>query len=450
MKDIDMTKGRILPSVIAYIIPLILANLLQVFYNTADTIVLANFAEKSAFTSVGATTALLSVLVSAVTNLSAGAELIIARYLGGNEKESVKKAIHTAALFSVLLGFGLIALGQSVAVPLLRFTKCPEEYIPGAALYLRIYFCGVPELMYYSFMAPVLRCKGDTKRPLIYLAVSGAVNVVLNIVFVALFHWDIVGVGVATVISQILSMVLITAHLTSLKDVCRLSPSKLRIHKSELIRILKYGLPSVIQSLAYVVSNLQIQSAINGFGNAGIDGNAASSQIEGFVNAFYFSVGVATLAFLSQNIGAGKRERVFKVLRANYALGIGMAFVISGAVLLLKDPLLTVFLPDKPEALAFASVRAYCVIGATALGSFNNISAAVLQSYGYTKTSMIASLVGICGFRILWMTFVFPSVPTVWGLYICYPISWFLFGIGLSILLVWILKRYKAGAEFGI
>ena len=448
MKDINMTEGKITPSLIRFLLPLVAANLLQVCYNTADSLVLSWFAGNIAYSSVGVTTTVVGFLVNFFISMAAGANLIIARYLGAGQDKRLSDAIHTAALFSVLTGIGILVVGQLLTLPLLRLTDCPGELLPGAELYMRIIFLGTPASVFYNFTSPILRAKGDTKRPLIYLAVSGAVNVGLNLLFVCGFGMTVDGVAIATIVSQYLSAGMLLVRLLRLRDNCRLYITRLRIRAQELGRILRYGLPSAIAASTFSISNIQIQSAINSFGTVGAAGNAASIGVENFVNAIYNTLGVAAVAFLGQNLGAGNRERVFRLIRTFFLFGLVIAAAITVPALLFGKQLLYIYLPDNQAAIDFGIIRMYCVVGAAAIGIANNILGGCLQAFGKNSLHMITTIVGICGFRLLWMAIVYPGHQTPLSLYLCYPITWCLVCITETVCLLWILRRYRRGEDY--
>lgn len=448
MKDVNMTEGKITSSILLFTLPLMAANLLQVLYNTADSVVLSWFSGNTAYSAVGATTAVIAFLVNFVVAMSAGANLIIARYLGARDDESLSHAIHTAVTFSLAVGILLLAVGQILSMPLLRMTDCPEELLPGAELYMRIYFLGTPALLFYNFASPVLRSKGDTRRPLIYLAVSGAVNVVLNVLFVVGFGRSVDGVAIATVVSQYLSAGMLLARLLRLRDNCRLHLSRLRIHGREMFRILRYGLPSAISTSMYSISNLQIQSAVNAYGTVGTAGNAASLGVENIYNAVYSTLALAAVAFVGQNIGAGNRDRVCRIFRTFLWISLGITVVVTASALLFGRDLLYIYLPDAPEAIDFGMVRLYNTAGLAVFAVVNNVLGGTLQGFGKNSLHMLSTIAGVCGTRILWMFFVYLHFMTPEMLYISYPASWAFVTLAETVILTVIFRRYKQGREY--
>ncbi len=450
--DVDIVNGKLLPSLIRYIVPLAIAAVLQVLYNAADIIVVGNFAGQLAYSSVGATGPINSLLIASVVGVSVGANIIIARYLGARDARKTERAVHTSFLFSLLLGVSMLGIGELLSVPLLRLTGCPEEVMAGASLYMRIYYIGIPATFVYNFMAAVLRTKGDSKRPLIYLTVSGIVNVVLNIVLVAGFHLGVAGVAVATVVSQYISAVCVVVRLLHLPqdDFCRLSFSKMRIDGAELLRIIRFGVPSMISSSLYSISNMQIQSAINSFGPDGISGNSSATSIESFMTAVTGTLSAAAAAFVGQNIGAGRRERVPRIYRCIILIGVVPMILIGIPLLIFGEEVLSLYLPNAPGAVEFGLVRMRIMIPIISMNVVMNANSGTMQAFGYTLQSMIVSLLAVCGFRTAWMLLVYPHFETPFMLYICYTCSWsltMLIGLGFVIS---ILARYKRGKNFAL
>lgn len=449
-RDIVMTEGKILPAVVLFVIPLVLAGILQMLYNAADIIVIGNFAGKAAYASVGATSSIISLIVNTVITLAVGSNIILARYLGAGNAERVSHTVHTSFLFSLLVGTAVMIGGELSAPALLHATGCPAEVLDGAVLYMRIYYIGAPASFFYNFMSSVLRTKGDSRRPLYYLAISGLVNVALNLLLVIVFHLGVAGVAIATVASQYLSASLVFIRLVRLDDCCRLIPSHARIHLEELKKIVRFGLPSAISSGMYSLTNVQIQSAINSFGQDGISGNSTAISVESFLSAAIATFSVAASAFVGQNIGAGKRERVPKIIRCLYFCGISVSIIAGIPMILFGENLLSIYLPGEEAAIDFGLIRFRFIIGAMFLNAINQVNSGALQAFGFTAYSMMISIVGVCGFRFLWMGLIYPNYETAFSLYLCYPISWFAVTLAGCIAIFLVLHRYRKGKDFAI
>ncbi|MBQ1958813.1 MAG: MATE family efflux transporter, partial [Firmicutes bacterium] len=304
--EIIMTEGPILSKMLVFAFPLMASSMLQILFNAVDIIVVGRFAGDNSLAAVGSTTSLVNLMVTLFLGLSVGANVVTARYFGAQKGRELGETIHTAIAVSLVSGVVLTGMGLVFAEPMLRLMQSPETVIHLAALYLRVYFIGMPAMMIYNFGSAMLRAKGDTKRPLYFLALAGVINVTLNLVFVIVFHMDVAGVAAATVISQCVSALLVIRCLCKEEGIMKLELKKLKIHTNRLKAIMQVGLPAGFQGILFSISNVLIQSAVNTYGDVAMAGNAASQNLEGFVyfgmQAFY----QAAISFTSQNMGAGK------------------------------------------------------------------------------------------------------------------------------------------------
>ena len=323
-----MCNGSLFKSLVRFAVPLMLSGVLQLFFNAADVVVVGKFAGDESLAAVGATTTLINLLTNLFIGLSVGANVLVANYYGARQEKDVHETVHTAMTISVFSGVFLTALGVIAAPFLLSLMQTPADVIDLSVIYLRTYFMGMPAVMVYNFGSAILRAAGDTKRALYILLSSGVVNVAFNLVFVIAFHWGVFGVGLATVISQYISAVFIVLCLVREKSLIRLELKKLRIYKKKLLRILQIGIPAGFQGMMFSLSNVVIQSSINGFGKVIVAASAASVSVEGFaftsMNAFH----QAAVSFTSQNIGARKFDRVSKILYISlfYVVIVGAIF----------------------------------------------------------------------------------------------------------------------------
>ncbi len=428
--EMNMSSGPLLKKIIIFALPLIATNVLQLLFNAADVAVLGKFIHdktlsETAVAAVGSTNPLINLIVGLFVGLSVGANVLIARYAGKGDDESAKKVVGMSMLVSVLLGAILLVVGYFCSRYFLGWMNCPDSVIELSTKYMQIYFIGMPIMMLYNFSASILRAVGDTMRPLIFLIVGGVVNIGLNILFVLALKKNVEGVAIATVTSQAISAVLCIITLIKSKGFCHLDFKYIRFFKRELVDMIKIGLPAGLQGCVFSISNVMIQSTINGFGDIKMAGNTIAGQIEGFIYNACYSVSLTTLAFVSQNYGAKKPDRIRKVVKESIAVVSVLGFVLAGIVLLLAEPLCSVF-SDSQEAIDIAINRLY-IVGSTYLicGIMDTLSN-TMRGLGKSTTAMIVSLSGSCVFRIIWIHTFYLLNPTLWMLYIVYPISWVL------------------------
>ncbi len=443
-----MTEGPILSTIIRFCIPLIIGGLLQCSYNAADLIVVGKFASADDLASVGATGPITGLTIQLFISLSVGTSILLARAYGARDEEKAKRLISTSYAFSLLIGLFVALAGQILAVPLLKLSGCPEGVVfEGAELYLRIIFLGAPAQLFYNFMCNVIRTDGDSKRPLIYLAVSGAVNVVLNLILVLGFGMGAAGVAVATVAAQYISAALLFVRLVNLDGEKKLRPFNFSLNKKQLARILRLGVPSAISSSMYSIANFQIMSAINAYGSYATAGNAAATNIETFFTTMTASLATATSAFVGQNIGAGKRERVGRAITMLYVTFIPIFGLLGILAPILGENLMLLYLPEGQEAaIEFGITRFWCVCAFLFLNVIMNINSGALQAFQYTTYSMMISLVGVCGFRMIWMFFVYPYIMTPLGLYSCFTVSWIFVSIIGAVTVCRLKNKFRRGS----
>ena len=422
--EIEMTEGPLLPRILAFSGPLILTGILQLLYNAADVIVVGNYAGHEALAAVSSTGSLINLLVNVFMGMGVGASVVIARSYGARDVTALRKAEHTAMTLALIMGIGVGIFGFVMARPLLLLMDSPPDVIDGAALYVRIYFLGMPANMLYNFGAASMRAVGDTKRPMIYLMISGLVNVALNLLLVIVFHMDVAGVAIATVASQVVSMVLVLMCLFRTRGVTQLNLHECRIDRKSLKEIIRIGLPAGLQGSLFSVSNVLIQSSVNSFGSLVVAGNGVACNIEGFVYVAMNAQHQADMTFASQNYGAGKPDRVKKTLWCCLGtvtvIGLGMGLLI----LLFGAPLLGLYNPE-PEVIACGLVRLGIIMPTYFLCGLMDVMVGQLRGIGYSIMPMIVSLTGACLLRIVWILTVFTGTHTLTVLYLSYPVSWF-------------------------
>ena len=448
--DVDMISGPIVKSTVSYTIPIILSNMLANLYNAVDIAVVGNLSDTSSVASVGATATIIGLLVNIFISLGTGYSVILANAMGQNDSVRIGRVIRTGYTFSLILGVAVAFFGVIFSTPMLRVTECPEEIIGGASLYMKIYMLSVPASMFCNFNAGIIRLKGDTVRPFIYGAISGAVNIVMNIVLVLVTGEAVASVAWATVIANYVTAALFLVRLMRLEAPYKLNPFKLEINGDVLRKIIVYGVPSMISSATFSVTNIQVQTAINGFSAVGISGNTAAITIEAFIFSITNSVSGTLSAFVGQCIGADKRERVMQIIKKSYFIwGVIGAFV-SVLVLLFGKNLLGFIIPGETEAIAFGEIRLRYIAIAAIVHALINVNHGALQGFGKTLNIMIVNIIGVCGFRLFWMLVIFPLSPTAHTLYMCYPISYLLILMVGIFMVTRTVKKYKRGDKIVI
>ncbi|MCI7500053.1 MAG: MATE family efflux transporter [Oscillospiraceae bacterium] len=423
--EMDMCSGSILKKMLMFTLPLMLSSILQLLFNAADIVVVGRFAGDNSLAAVGSTTALINLLTNLFVGLSIGANVTAARNYGGKREAALSRTVHTAVTISIISGVILTVIGVVGTREMLRLMSTPDEIIDLAADYLRIYFAGITATTIYNFGSALLRAIGDTKRPLYYLLAAGAVNVVLNLLFVIVFKMDVSGVALATIISESLSAFLVIRCLMRETGAIKLELKKLRVHKAELISIIRIGLPAGFQGIVFALSNVVIQSSVNLFGNIVVAGNSAAANIEGFVymamNSFY----QATLSFMSQNFGAGEYKRLNKILACGELCVVAVGLVLGNAAVLFGNQLLSIY-SDSPEVIAAGMVRLHYISKVYFLCGIMDVLVGALRGIGYSVLPMVVSLLGACGLRLLWIATVFqiPEFHKVEVVYLSYAITW--------------------------
>lgn len=439
-----MCEGAILPKLVVFAIPLILSSMLQLLFNAVDVIVVGRFAGSQSLAAVGATTSLINLMVNLFIGLSIGANVLVGRYLGAKDEVGVRESVHTSILLALISGIVMMTIGLTAAEPILRLMATPSDVIELSAVYIRIYFIGMPAFMVYNFGASILRAMGDTRHPLFFLCISGAVNLVLNLVFVICFHLNVAGVALATGVSQYLSAFFVLRCLRQTEGMCHLEWNQLRLYRSRLIQILQIGGAAGFQSVMFNISNVIIQSSINSFGSVIVAGNTAACNIEGFIYVAMNAVTQTALSFVSQNYGARQYQRIDQIFLRCLAMvtGIGVSFGVGAY--LMGDILLGAFSAD-PTVIKYGVYRLSVVCVLYALCGVMDVIAGTIRGLGYSMLPMVVSLMGACVFRIVWIFTVFSAHHTLYFLFVSYPISWGLTAAVLFICYFVIRKKLYAG-----
>lgn len=423
--EIDMINGPILPKLLQFSLPLMVSSVLQLLFNAADIVVVGRFAGDHALAAVGCTGSIVALLTNLFMGLSIGTNVLVAMFHGGHRDEDTARTVHTSMMLSIFSGLILSAVGGIGAKQILMWMDTPEEVLELAALYLRIYFGGIIAMMVYNFGAAILRAVGDTKRPLYYLSFAGVANVLMNLFFVVVLKMSVAGVGLATVLSQCISAVLVVRCLMKETGAIRLDLKNMRVDWEIFVRILKIGVPASVQGLMFSISNVIIQSSINSFGAVVVAGNSAAGNIDGFVyvsmNAFY----QANLSFTSQNIGAGRVDRITRIAVTAEACAIVIGTTLGNLAAHFGTTLLGIY-STSPEVIAAGLVRMNLVTRTYVLCGMMDVLVGSLRGMGYSLLPVIMSVAGVCGLRLamIFTIFQIPAMHTITVLYLTYPVSW--------------------------
>lgn len=441
-KRIDMCTGPVLPSVIKYTVPIILTGLLQLAFNAADLMVVGMFCGSNSVGAVGATSSLTNLLVNLFIGISSGVSVVAAKAIGARKAEQTARIVHTAVPLGILAGLILTVAGVLFGPRCLQLMETPEELLPLSGLYMRIYFSGMIPNLGFNFCAAILRAAGDTKTPMKYLTIAGVVNVALNVIFVTVFHMDVAGVAMATIIAQLVSFVLVLRALIYREDDCKLKFRQMRLDSGAIKSILRIGLPAGLQSTVFAISNVIIQSSVNSFGAAAVSGNAAAGNLEGFVyvgmNAFYQT----SLNFTGQNIGAGKLDRVKKTLLCCAISVVVVGGLMGAGFRLFAGDLLKLYIKDDPAAIAVGITRMSYICSFYFMCGLMETFNGVLRGMGASLVALLISVIGVCGVRLVWIFTIFRSEQfhSLHSLYFSYDISW-LMCLVVQIIAITILYR---------
>ena len=430
----DMTEGPFLKKMILFAIPLILTGLLQTFYNAADLIIVNLFSKSDAplVGAIGCTSALTNLVLGLFMGLSVGSGVLVAHYVGAKREKDVNLTLHTSVILAVVSGALIAVAGFIFAEDLLLLMNTSSELLPYATLYLRIIFLGTPASLLYNYVASMLRSSGDSKHPLIFLAISGIVNVLLNIFLVTVFKLDVEGVAIATIVSQYVSAIMAMVHLAREKGMLNFSFKQLKVDRKKLKRLLHIGIPSGIQGSLFSLSNTIIQATMNGIdasagaGGRMVDGFAASSNIEGFIYIAMHSIYSVALTFVGQNVGAKKYKNVKKLTLYSTAIVLTIGISFGALLMIFQKPLLSLYITNDEVALAAAITRFSIIIPTYFLCGVMDVVCGTLRALDRSVTSMVISLTCTCGLRIIWIQTVFGFFKTPESLFFSYPVSWIL------------------------
>ena len=443
--QIDMCSGPLWNKILLFALPLMASSMLQLLFNAADIVVVGRFAGTEALAAVGSNTSLINLMINLFVGLSVGTNVVVARDLGAGRNDNVRRSVHTSVALALLSGVVMMIFGVVMVRRLLVWMSSPTDVIDLATVYLRIYFFGMPANIFYNFGAAILRAQGDTIRPLYYLTTAGVINVALNLFFVVVLHMDVAGVGLATVISQYVSALLVLRCLMREQGPLHLDLKKLRLEWPVVRRILEVGLPAGFQGVLFSLSNVVIQSSLNSFNDPVIvAGSAASANIESFVyvgmNAFH----QAAITFVGQNYGAGKTRRVDKVALECIGFVTFTGLVLGNLAYFFGWELAAIYAPGEPDVVAQAVLRLGFIACPYFICGVMDTMVGVLRGIGYSVVPMVVSLVGACGLRLIWVATVFPLFRSPATLYFSYPVTWIITGAAHILFFLLIRKRTYA------
>ena len=419
-----MTEGSIWKSILLFSVPLILGNLLQQLYNTADSIIVGNFVGSNALAAVGSSGSPIFLLIGFSQGIAVGAGVVVAQYLGAKDREDAQRAVHTALALAVLLGLILTIGGILVSRALLTAMDTPAEVLEDAVTYIQIYFGGVLGFSVITNMAAgILNAAGNSQRSLLYLGIASGTNILLDLVLIAGLRMGVAGAAIATDISQLVSCVLALRFLMRVQDDYRVTAREIRVHDKMAVRIIKVGLPTGIQNMVISLSNILVQASVNGYGAAAMAGFAAYMKVDGFNILPIMSFSMAATTFVGQNFGAGKLDRVKKSLWVT--LGMGVIYTILTGVLLLafQDPIMHLFTHEE-DVVAFGCTAMHYFCPFYWELSILHGLAGTVRGTGKTIPPMVVLLVSLCVFRIGWIQWVLPFFSSIDGIFLLYPVSW--------------------------
>lgn len=443
--EIDMCNGSILDKLISFSIPLMLSGILQLLFNAVDIIVVGRFTGSEALAAVGSTTALINVFVNFFIGISLGSNVLAARFYAAGKDKEMSETVHTAITLALISGIVMGIVGVVSAKGALQLMDTPDNVLDLSNLYMRIYFVGMPFFMLYNYGAAILRAVGDTKRPLMFLIVSGATNVVLNLILVIRFHLGVAGVAIATVISQGISCVLVLRCLYYSEGSYQLRFSKLGMKARYVKQIFQVGVPAGIQSTIINFSNVLLQSSVNSFGSVAMAGYTAANNILGFLYVSVNSITQACMSFTSQNYGVRKFKRMDRILLECLGLTVTVSLIFGGGSYLFGSELMHIYTKSADVVACGTDIMLYTTVTYFLCGIMDLFPGA-LRGMGHSAVPMILSVVGTVGTRIVWIYWVFPQHRALDFLFISYPVSWIL-TIVMQVICFYFVRKRVHGKE---
>ena len=445
-KKFDMLNGSLLDKIVMFALPLAVSSIFQQLFNAADLAVVGRFASPEAMAAVGSNSSVISLIISFFIGLSVGANALIAMQIGGGHKNEINDTVHTVITLSLIAGFALVLIGFFISKPILILMAAPENVMELAILYLRIYFFAMPAIMVYNYGSAVLRSKGDSARPLYAMLIAGVINILLNLLFVIGFHLHVIGVALATVLSNMFGAGYILFILMNEEEAFRLSFRKLKIKKNYLLRMMQIGLPAGLQGAVFSLSNVVIQSAVNSFGSDAIAGSTAAANFDFISYCAMSSFVQAGVTFTSQNYGARKFDRCKKVFRICMSCGIGVSAIVVFLLVTFRYQMISLF-TTEPAVIEFAMIRVMnAFILHFLIGSYE-ISGGCLRGMNHSLFPALISIFGTCVFRLIYVFTYIPKHHDFGTLFRVYPISWMITGtITLTVYFIVRAKEFKSAS----
>lgn len=434
-----MCNGTIMDKLVSFSLPLMLSGILQLMFNAVDVIVVGRFAGSQALAAVGSTTALINMFVNLFMGISLGTNVLAARFFAAGKDRQMSETVHTSIAFAAISGIVMVFVGIFFSKFALELMATPADVIEQSTLYMRIYFLGMPFFMLYNYGAAILRAVGDTKRPLIFLIISGVINVVLNMILVIVFHLAVAGVAIATVFSQMISCILVLRCLYRSEGSYQFRFSKLMLKGCYLKQIFQVGVPAGIQSTVINFSNVLLQSSVNSFGSIAMAGYTAANNILGFLFVSVNSVTQACMSFTSQNYGVRKWKRMDKILVDCMILSMIVALVLGGGSYIFGSQILRIYTENEEVIRCGMEILSYTTLTYFLCG-FMDLFPGAMRGMGFSAAPMLLSIVGTVGTRIVWIFGIFPRYRSLSVLFISYPVSWIL-TIAMQVVCFFIVRR---------
>lgn len=434
-----MCNGSIMDKLVSFALPLMLSGILQLMFNAVDIIVVGRFAGSQALAAVGSTTALINMFVNLFMGISLGTNVLAARFFAAGKERQMSETVHTSIAFAAISGIVMVFVGVFFSKFALELMATPADVIEQSTLYMRIYFLGMPFFMLYNYGAAILRAVGDTKRPLIFLIISGVINAVLNMILVIVFHLAVAGVAIATVFSQMISCILVLRCLYRSEGSYQFRFSKLMLKGYYLKQIFQVGVPAGIQSTVINFSNVLLQSSVNSFGSIAMAGYTAANNILGFLFVSVNSVTQACMSFTSQNYGVRKWKRMDKILVNCMILSVIVAVVLGGGSYIFGSKILRIYTENEEVIRCGMEILSYTTITYFLCGLMDLFPGA-MRGMGFSAAPMMLSIVGTVGTRIVWIFGIFPRYRSLSVLFISYPVSWIL-TIAMQVVCFFIVRR---------
>ena len=441
--SLDLTQGSITKQIILFALPILLSQVFQNLYNSVDSLIVGNFLGTTALAAVTSCADISQLLVGFFTGLSAGAGVLFARYFGMKNYERLHDAISTSLIFSFIIGITMMAVGICIADVLLNIVACPADVYDEAIIYLRVYLVGLLFTSLYNVASGVLRSVGDSRNPFIYLVISSILNIILDILFVVVFKMQVLGVALATIISQLLSVILVYYQLTHAHDVYRIDLRHLKFDSKMLKEVISLGLPAALQSCLISISNLFVQRYVNLFGSSVMAGVGAAKKIDKFVGLIANSLGMSTATFVSQNIGAKRIDRAKKGIRITFVLAFIPVAIIGSLIYIYANRAISLFIDDK-DAIYYGAMMIQTMMPLYYSQSINQIMLNTLRGFGKSFVAMILSLLGMIGIRQLFLAISFSIERNVNHVFLGYPIGWIFSALFVSLYYFIVIRpKYK-------